>query len=325
MVRSFLSPRRRAAFTLIELLVVIAIIAILIGLLLPAVQKVREAAARAKCSNNIKQLGIALHAFHDVNGKLPPGSENVAVAFPGTTPATTVTPGTSFLVYLLPQIEQGPLYAQYNFAATTGYLTAANLAVGGVKVNTYQCPSGTQSLSGNGSEASGGVENFTTHYYGVQGPGVTTLTLGSATYTYTVTSAGTNSSYSTAGMLTVTTASTTSPAKAVRLTDVTDGLSNTLMTAERSNNEPSTVDSYRSWVRGYSGGSGCTKNVTFAINSTNYNGSSNFNDISFGSNHTGGANFGMGDGSVRFIAQSIDLATYIATSSIAGGEVVQLP
>jgi prepilin-type N-terminal cleavage/methylation domain-containing protein/prepilin-type processing-associated H-X9-DG protein len=132
------SCRQRSGFTLIELLVVIAIIAILIALLVPAVQKVREAAARTQCLNNLKQLGIGLHAYHDVNKAFPPARTNAAGAI---WPAPFVH---NWTVHILPYIEQKPLYDRYRFDKNWDDAATNDANPGGVNqtvLSLFLCPS----------------------------------------------------------------------------------------------------------------------------------------------------------------------------------------
>lgn len=317
-----LRPRSQG-FTLVELLVVIAIIGILIALLLPAVQAAREAARRSDCQNKMKQLGLALHNYHDINRHFPAGAEEQVYKRPNTN--NSYVSGTSWIVFILPQMEQSAAQELYDF--TQSYTATVNRRVGNIEVPGLKCPSGAQERSGNSSETADGLRNHTTHYYGVMGPSTranpSSNNLGGAVFTYVVGNPTTNGAYATNGILgqyrdspgSVTTG------HYVNFAEVRDGTTNTLMVAERSMFlPPGQANDYRSWTRGNSGGSGATKNVTYPINSTFYNGSNNFNDISFGSSHPGGCQFTLGDASVRFFNENMSLSVYKALASVRSGE-----
>jgi prepilin-type N-terminal cleavage/methylation domain-containing protein/prepilin-type processing-associated H-X9-DG protein len=128
---------RRHAFTLIELLVVIAIIAVLVGLLVPAVQRVRAAAATLTCQNNLKQIGLALHSYHDAYSVFPPGYVD-GNTNPASTPDNDVGPGWGWASFILPYLEQTPVFTQINFKVTVG--TGVNTQISQQALAVFQCP-----------------------------------------------------------------------------------------------------------------------------------------------------------------------------------------
>jgi prepilin-type N-terminal cleavage/methylation domain-containing protein len=329
------SSRARRGFTLVELLVVIAIIGILVALLLPAIQAAREAGRRASCQNRIRQLAIGLHEFHDIHDKLPPGASGAVLPVPNPVGNTTTILGTSWIVHILPQIEQKGLYDQYRW--NEDYSSAFNgPTIGRVVIQTLACPSGFDVKNSRYHDTNTNMgQNPSTQYFGVMGPSDTvdnfTIVVGAHTYMYRLGTPNANGAWSGHGMLSnyVETSGSISTFRQIRLTDVLDGTANTLMLGEISTNLPvnfpgtttAVSNQYRSWIRGNNGGSGTTKNVRYPINSGNfYNGSNNFNDINFGSHHPQGCQFAMGDASVKFMNQNTDLFLLKFLSTIAHGE-----
>jgi prepilin-type N-terminal cleavage/methylation domain-containing protein/prepilin-type processing-associated H-X9-DG protein len=316
-------PQRRA-FTLIELLVVIAIIAILIGLLLPAVQKVREAANRMSCTNDLKQLGLGLHNYHDTNGTFP---AHQTVTQPAFSPGTTAI---GWQALILAYIEQDNLFrTMLPFQAA--YSPAnANRAAGGTRIKIFLCPSYGEVRSSSTIDNTGGANAFTIHYVGNGGPKGTNPTTGQP-YGINFASNG-QGGHATDGVLplypAVHSGSATNPppAAGVTITDITDGSSSTLMVFEVAWKGLETPPgSLRAWPRGcnWQSDDTGTKNVANAMRTVKYNGGGNYNDISMGSNHAGGCNVCFGDGSVRFLRESVDLNRVLKPlASRNGGEVI---
>jgi prepilin-type N-terminal cleavage/methylation domain-containing protein/prepilin-type processing-associated H-X9-DG protein len=303
--------RRRLAFTLIELLVVIAIIAILIGLLLPAVQKVREAAARAKCQNNLKQLGLALHNYNDANQTLPKAEDSKETY--------TCCWGT-WQVLILPFIEQDAAFKNYqnwggsdvistdwpsptppNVTPKPRYGTTVNVnSTTGLRYAVLTCPS---------DEPNAPIGRITSHNYVVN-------------YGNTTMGQGTFQGVKFQG-------APFASRKAFKLLDISDGLSNTLLMAEVRQGQRKDLRGFSWWgpsamfttfftpnttspdANQYGPGDGTGFCDPAAPNPPCIQNSSAYPTVqSSRSRHTQGVNVVLGDGSVRFISDNINLQTW---------------
>ena len=314
--------RRQRAFTLIELLVVIAIIAVLIALLLPAVQQAREAARRSQCKNNLKQIGLALHNYHDVFNTLPIGNNN---AIPGG------GWGQSWWVGILPYIDQAPIYNMWNSTAVnSGYNYAANMAVvAGKRIPVAFCPSRPL-----------GQYEFSPHNGPNPGPAVAQYTAIAGAYPdpqnrHTAYGCGWSS---TGGVMFF--------RSRIRFADISDGTSNQVFVGEQSDWCIETATGQKriaihSWPHGmFMGSPGSDRSFNAATvryrpgykqaelghngnpcPTTGVCGNSGTNNP-IQSAHVGGVHVLLGDGAVRFVSENLNLATWLNLMTRDDGNVV---
>jgi len=290
-----MNVRNRRGFTLVELLVVIAIIGILIALLLPAVQAAREAARRSSCCNNLVQLGIAVHHYEAAHEMLPPGVVNAK----GPIRNEPVGYHMSWLVQILPYIEDGNTYRHVNFSV--GVYDPKNEAVRKVSRSYMVCPSDARGYRGNGGGSDKvGLSSYAGCHNGVEAPIDTTNQ----------------------GVLFLNSHITTR--------DITDGSSFTLLAGEKR-----LADADLGWM---SGTRSTLRNTGTLINATLEPGLERlgYRDLpdqkpqtenplyvgGFGSWHPGGANFVLVDGSVRFFSETIEQSIYEALGNRADGKLI---
>lgn len=321
--KSLLLPR---AFTLIELLVVIAIIAILIALLLPAVQQARESARRTQCKNNLKQIGLAMHNYHDTYARFPPGS------FWNNVNAGRTYQQSSLLAHLLPYVEQSVIFNQIPFSnppapsfnVNETVLPSGQLARTTFRVPGYICPSDT---AGSGFNGISTVQN----YAGSKGASNAGSPAGGNPNATGPLCADLYLSFAKSGN-----GSSGVPGPFHRngrcdsMREIRDGLTNTIFVGEV---RPECSNHMRQgWLESNNGQGMASTLYPINLDTCNdssasgCNWSNNWtNEFGFRSRHVGGAQFLLGDGAVRFISQNIDHETYNRLGAKADGLAVTVP
>jgi len=328
------SSPQRLAFTLIELLVVIAIIGILIGLLLPAVQKVRDSAARAQCANNLKQLALGSHHYHDVYHHLEPGINTQIDPYYGSFlvsyfgPAPTPNQSYCWNEAIMPYIEEQDIFNplilnqvnQFGIYTDSQYYNCNGpTSLGAQVVPVFVCPSDALPAPA--------VTTYT-------GDGGTVYYFGMSSY---LGNAGSVSMYwpnaSLDGIFYIN--------SWIKISAIVDGTSDTIMFGERYHNDPTfdylagtSLQTYGGWawanvysMEDHTGSAQATINYMIPVGTTSdptyyYQ---NTRLAAFGSNHTAGANFAMCDGSVRFLMTTTPQQVLQSLCTRAGNEVVTVP